>query len=198
MTDKKSHPKQPHHAPPPDEKAEAAAREPLPGAAEAADAEQMKLLEQLRADLEETKDRVLRSQAELDNYRKRAAREIEDHRRYANLPLVRDLLPVLDNMERAIGAAGKNCEAAGLLEGVKLVVQQLESVLTKHHCQRIEALHQPFDPHLHEAISQQPSAEFPPGTVLLVAQCGFQLFDRVVRPSQVIVSAAPAEPVQED
>ena len=64
-------------------------------------------MEELRQDLEAAKDRVLRSQAELENYRKRAAREIEDHRRYANLPLLRDLLPVLDNIERAIGAADK-------------------------------------------------------------------------------------------
>ena len=75
-------------------------------------AEQANLLDQLRADLEGAKDRVLRSQAELENYRKRAAREIEDHRRYANLPLMRDLLPVLDNIERAIAAADKTHDAA--------------------------------------------------------------------------------------
>jgi molecular chaperone GrpE len=151
-------------------------------------AEQTNLLEQLRADLEGAKDRVLRSQAELENYRKRAAREIEDHHRYANLPLLRDMLPVLDNIERAVGAADKTHDAASLLDGIKMVVQQLDTVLQRYHCVRIEALHQPFNPHLHEAISQQPTAEYPPNTVILVAQQGFQLFDRVVRPSQVIVS----------
>jgi molecular chaperone GrpE len=155
---------------------------------EAAAADQVNLLEQLRADLEGAKDRVLRSQAELENYRKRAAREIEDHRRYANLPLLSDLLPVLDNIQRAVDAADKTHDAASLLEGIKMVLQQFDGVLQRHHCVRIEALRAPFNPHLHEAISQQPSDEFPPNTVLLVVQPGFQLFDRVVRPSQVIVS----------
>ena len=115
------------------------------------------LLEQLRTDLEAARDRVLRSQAELENYRKRAAREIEENRRYAELPLIRDLLPVLDNIERAIAAAEKSQDVAVLLDGIKLVARQFEEVLARHHCQRIGALHLPFDPHLHHAISQQPS-----------------------------------------
>jgi molecular chaperone GrpE len=152
-------------------------------------AEQNQLLDRLRADLDEAKDRVLRSQAELDNYRKRAAREIEDNRRYANLPLIHDLLPALDNIERAIAAAEKAQDVAGLLEGVKLVARQFEDVLQRYHCTRIPALHQVFDPHLHQSISQQPTDEYPPNTVVLVSQAGFRLHDRVVRPSQVIVSA---------
>jgi len=152
--------------------------------------EEIDPIEQLRTELEEAKDRALRSRAELENYRRRAAREMQDHRRYANLPLMRDLLPVLDNMDRAIEAAEKNHDAAGLLEGFKMVARQLEDVLGRHHCVKIEALDKPFDPHLHEAISQQPTDEHPPETVVLVAQTGFQLHDRVVRPSQVIVSAA--------
>ena len=162
------------------------------GAADgAAEAAEENLLDQLRNDLEAAKDRVLRSQAELENYRKRAAREIEEHRRYANLPLMHDLLPVLDNIERAIAAAEKTHDVAGLLEGVKLVARQFEEIFARHHCLRIGALHLPFDPHLHHAISQQATDEFPPNTVVLVAQPGFQLHDRVVRPSQVIVSRAP-------
>ncbi len=80
---------------------------------------------------------------------------------------------------------------AGLLEGVKLVARQFEETFARHHCLRIGALHLPFDPHLHHAISQQVTDEFPPNTVVLVAQPGFQLYDRVVRPSQVLVSRAP-------
>ncbi|HXT59783.1 MAG TPA: nucleotide exchange factor GrpE [Pirellulales bacterium] len=146
--------------------------------------------EQARRDLDEARDRVLRAQAELDNYRKRARRELDEERRYAALPLLGDLLPVLDNVGRAIQAAEKNSEAGSLVEGVKLVAQQLEGVLGRYHCVRIEALHKPFDPHLHQAIMQQPSAEYPPGTVLQVAQEGYQVYDRVLRPAQVIVSAA--------
>lgn len=149
------------------------------------------LLEQLRADLEAAKDRVLRSQAELENYRKRAAREIDENRRYAELPLMRDLLPVMDNVERAVAAAEQTQDVAVLLDGIKLVARQFEEVFDRHHCKRIGALHLPFDPHLHHAIAQQPSSEFPPNTVLIVAQPGFQLHDRVVRPSQVVVSRLP-------
>lgn len=86
-------------------------------------------LEKLRADLEAARDRALRSQAELENYRKRAAREIEEHRRYAELPLMRDLLPVLDNVERAIAAADKSQDVAVLLDGMKLVAREFEDAL---------------------------------------------------------------------
>ena len=150
-------------------------------------------VEQLRVDLEEVSDRALRAQAELENYRRRVARQMEEERRYANMPLLRDLLPVLDNMRRAIEAAEKTEDAPSLLEGFRMVTKQLEGVLARHHCTEIEALGGPFDPNLHEAISQQPSAGHPEGTVLLVAQSGFQLHDRVVRPSQVIVSGADPE-----
>jgi len=86
-------------------------------------------------------------------------------------------------------------DAPRLLEGVKIVAQQLEAVLQRHHCMPIAALHQPFDPNVHEAILHQPSADAAPNTVLAEVQQGFQLHDRVVRPSQVIV-AAPAQDSQ--
>jgi molecular chaperone GrpE len=172
-----------------DQNAEAAQPQP---AGDAAAPEENNLLEQLRADLEAAQDRLLRSHAELDNYRKRAAREIEEHRRYANLPLIRDLLPVLDNLERTIAAAETSRDVAGLLEGVKLVDRNLEEVLARYHCVRIAALDQPFDPNLHQAITQQATDRIPPGTVVLVSQAGFRLHDRVVRPSQVIVSTSPS------
>jgi len=151
---------------------------------------------QLRAELEEAKDRALRYQAELENYRKRAARQIEEERRYASMGLMRDLLPVWDNTIRAIEAAEKTRDIDGLVAGIKMVADQLERALQRHDCARIAALHHPFDPHLHQAISQMPSPDFEPNTVIAVAQEGFQLHDRVVRPSQVIVASgtSPAEP----
>lgn len=169
-----------------------------PEAAEqAAVAEMNSQIQSLEDELGQMKDRALRLQAEMDNYQKRVSRDMADQRRYAEMGLIRDLLPVLDNMLRAIEAAEKSGEAPGLLEGFKMVVQQLEGVLENHHCTRIKALHEPFDPNLHAAISQQPIAEFPPNTVVLVASEGYRLHDRVVRPSQVIVSTTPptkAEP----
>ena len=148
-------------------------------------------VEKLRADLQEAGDRVLRAQAELENYRKRARRELEDSLRYATMPLMRDLLPVLDDLGRAIQAAEKAGEPIALTDGVKMVAQKLEEVLARHDCKKVEALGQPFDPTVHEAISQQPTTEYPPQSVMLVAQDGYTLHDRVVRPSQVSVSTAP-------
>jgi molecular chaperone GrpE len=145
----------------------------------------------LQTQVAEANDRALRARAELDNYRKRVQREIEDERRFAAQPLLGELLPVIDNVQRAITAAEKSPEGAGLLEGFKMVARQLEDVLARHGCRRIEAAGRPFDPHLHQAIAQQPSGDVPPGTVLLVAQDGYQLHDRVIRPSHVIVSKAP-------
>lgn len=145
----------------------------------------------LREELEAAKDRELRCRAELDNVRKRAARELEEQRRYADMPMLRDLLPVLDNIDRAIQAADQNADANALLSGFQMVRQQLQDVLKNHHCVPIEALHTPFDPNVHHAVMQQPSAEHPVQTVLMVTQEGYQLHDRVVRPSQVIVSTTP-------
>lgn len=149
--------------------------------------------DRLRAEALEAKDRALRAQAELENVRKRMRREMEDERRYALLPLLRDLLPVVDNMGRAIEATSTSAaDASGLLAGVKILAQQLETTFSQYHCHRITALGEPFDPHRHAAISQQPSNEYPAGVVMLVAQDGYQLHDRVIRPAQVIVSTGPA------
>jgi molecular chaperone GrpE len=105
---------------------------------------------------------------------------------------MRDLLPVVDNIERAIEAAEKQGDSESLLAGFKLVHQQLLNVLSQHNCVKIEAQGQPFDPQFHAAILQQPSDKIPAHHVLLVAQAGYKLHDRVVRPAQVIISTGPA------
>jgi len=151
-------------------------------------------IDQLREEIEAARDRELRALAELDNYRKRIARQLDEERRYAGLSLMRAMLPVLDNLKRAVDAAEKTHDAASLLEGVKLVLKQFYSALERHHCLPIESLHGPFDPNLHEAVLQQPSGEFPENTVLHEVLPGFQLHDRVVRPSQVVVSTAALPP----
>jgi len=144
------------------------------------------------AQLNEARDRNLRLQAELENVRKRMLRTVEEERRYACLPLMRDVLPVVDNLQRAIEAAEQHENATALLEGVKLVVGQLHAALERHHCTPIVAHGAVFDPHVHEAIAQLPSPDHEPGHVCLVTQAGYQLYDRVIRPAQVIV-AAPRE-----
>jgi molecular chaperone GrpE len=128
-------------------------------------------------------------QAEMQNLRNRTSREIADERKYAALPVLRELLPVVDNIDRAIEAAEKAGEAENLLAGFRLVKQQLHSILSRHHCEPIAAENQSFDPHFHEAILQQPSADVPSGTVMQVTQPGYKMHERVVRPAQVIVSS---------
>lgn len=149
-------------------------------------------VEELQSQLAAAEDRVLRAYAELDNYRKRANRLLQEETKYAPLPLMRDLLPVVDNLERAIQSADQQGDSAKLLEGVKMIAQQLLGVLERHHCRPIEAKGAAFDPHVHEAITQIPSGELPPGTVAEVTLTGYQLHDRIVRPAQVLVSTRPA------
>ncbi|MCA9150443.1 MAG: nucleotide exchange factor GrpE [Planctomycetales bacterium] len=145
----------------------------------------------LQAEVDQLKDRALRAQAEFENYRRRVQREMQEERRYSAQPVLTDLLPVLDNMERAIEAAQQSEGGAGLLEGFKLVRQQMLSILEKHNCTPIPADGQVFDPTLHQAILQTPSNEVEAGRVIQVSQHGYQLNGRVIRPSQVIVSSGP-------
>lgn len=149
-------------------------------------------IERLKAELSSAKDQTLRALADVDNVRKRARKEMDEVLKYGNLPLMHDLLPVIDNLGRAIEAADKTPDVASLLAGMKMVAQQLQEALARSHCLKISALHQPFDPHRHAALMQQPSAEQAANTVLAVLQDGFQLHDRVIRPAQVVVSTGPA------
>jgi molecular chaperone GrpE len=155
-------------------------------------------IQRLERELATAHDAALRSHAELDNYRKRSFRELEEQRKYAGLPLMRDLLPVLDNLDRAIQAAEQSDSSSGLLEGVSMVAQHLHSVLDQHACKRIEAKGSAFDPNLHEAIGQLHCSDIPAGSVAEVTTVGYELHGRVVRPSQVFVSLGPAEEQPED
>lgn len=151
----------------------------------------------LDSQLADAERRVLLAQAELDNFRKRTKKDTEQQLKYANLPLVRDLLDVIDNLQRATSAATSdtNHQASAsnqaLVEGVRMVLQQFQTALAKYGCQPIQALGCPFDPNFHEAIAQMPSNEYQAGTIAQEVAVGYLLHDRVVRPSSVIVSAGP-------
>jgi molecular chaperone GrpE len=132
------------------------------------------------------------TRADFENYQKRFQRDLATERRFAQAPLAGDLLPALDNLERALGSARQAGDAGALVQGVAMVQTQLLDALRRHGVTRIEAQGQPFDPNLHQAVMQQPSAEQPPGTVLGVLEQGYLIHDRVLRPARVIVSAAPA------
>ena len=154
------------------------------------------LLEQLQAALAERdqyKEKWARSMADLDNFRKRVYREMDDERKYQALPLLKSLLPVFDGLDRAIFAASQSKNFDDLLNGLQMTVKQLESALSGQGAKAIQALGQPFDPNLHEAISQAPSNEHPPMTVMNDVERGYTLHDRVIRPSKVIVTVAPSK-----
>lgn len=138
--------------------------------------------------LEDTVALLKQTQADFENYQKRAARERDAERKYAVAPLARDLFPALDNLQRAMDAAKQVGESGPLVQGVAATQAQLVQLLARHAITPIEAQDQPFDPNKHEAVMQRPSADHPPGTVVQVLQGGFQLHDRILRPASVVVS----------
>jgi molecular chaperone GrpE len=133
-----------------------------------------------------------RVQADFENYRKRALRDQERLVAHAHERLVRELLPILDDLERTLEAAERH-EEAQLVEGVKLVEKSLRAALAKEGLTEIDAGGQ-FDPHVHEALLTQPSEDAAPGSVLDVVQRGYRLGDKVVRPARVVVAAETSEP----
>ena len=147
-------------------------------------------LEEAEAKRDEYLDGLQRLAADFDNYRKRAARDQESLVARANERLVKELLPVLDDLGRALEAAAKHEEAA-LEEGVQLVQRALADLLAKEGLAEIETNGR-FDPHVHEALLTQPS-EAEEGSVIQVLQKGYRLGDRVLRPARVVVAAAPPE-----
>ena len=149
-------------------------------------------LEALRAERDTNRDKWLRAEAELDNYRKRAQRDADEIRKYQSIGLVRDLLSGLDNLRRAEEAAAKSKNVDELLKGISMVSVHFENTLKAHGIERIEAEGQPFDPNFHEAVTQIPS-EHPAMTVITDYEPGYKLHDRVIRPSKVVVSSGPAE-----
>ncbi|HRX83698.1 MAG TPA: nucleotide exchange factor GrpE [Phycisphaerae bacterium] len=141
----------------------------------------------------EWKDKYLRARAEMQNAVRRAANERDDAVRYANAGVLKDLLEVVDDFERAVAAAEQADSTASVIDGVKMVQEKLAKFLRDHQVEPIDAQDAPFDPMQHEALLQQPSRDVPAGTVLQQVQRGYRLRDRVLRPAKVIVATAPAD-----
>lgn len=185
-----------------------APREPKPAGAAPAEAGEVLLdqaleapaegeLARVREELATAHDRLLRMQADFENFRKRAQREREDALAYGTQILVKDLLSVVDNLARAIEHARKSegGDLEGLLQGVELVRRELDALLVKHHVQEVEALGKTFNPALHEAMAQIPNAGVDPNTIVEVLQKGYRLRERLIRPARVIVARSPDVPV---
>jgi molecular chaperone GrpE len=156
-----------------------------------------RLREELEAktrELEAQQNRYVRAVAEFDNARKRGAREREEYTRYANESLLRDILPVLDNLDRALQAARAEPGTSSLSTGVELIQRELLRVLEKFGLTAFTSVGQPFDPERHEAIARVPSADVPDMTVAGETARGYLLHGRVLRPAMVTVAVAPEEP----
>ncbi len=146
------------------------------------------------AEVSQLKDQLLRLQADFENFRRRSLKEREEAFQYGHENLVKELLPTVDNLERAIESArgSGSGDLQGLLQGVELVLRELRGVFEKHGVAEVEADGKPFDPSVHEAMAQLPDGSVAPGTVVQVYEKGYRLRDRLLRPSRVVVSRAPA------
>ncbi len=145
-------------------------------------------------------DRALRATADLENVRRRSRRELDDARIETRTKVLKEMLPVIDNLERAIEHAEQgelDEKQAGILDGVKLVLRQFAQALERFDVRVVEAVGQPFDPNLHEAISQMETSEHPPGAVAQAFQTGYTIGSRLLRPALVVVAKAPPEPAPE-
>ncbi|WP_221032301.1 nucleotide exchange factor GrpE [Actomonas aquatica] len=151
------------------------------------------LLEKARQDATSAKEAHLRAVADLENFRRRTARERDDLRAYAAANVVEELMPVLDNLGFALLAAkAPNAELKSLTDGVEMVANQFKTALGNHGLKEVNPVGGDFDPNLHEAMSQQPSDEVEEGKVLQVIRVGYTLNGRLLRPASVIVSGGPA------
>ncbi|MBE2180784.1 MAG: nucleotide exchange factor GrpE [Chthoniobacterales bacterium] len=168
-----------HHEP--DPKPDTA--EPAPGADGGAD---------LSAELDKFRDLALRTAADFDNYRKRAAREKEDAIRYANTSLLENLLPLFDNFELGLEAARSAPDAAAILQGLDMVRRQFQDFLASVGVEEIKTDNAEFDPNLMEAVGHEPDDKTPEGHVLRQTRRGYKLRDRLLRPASVFVSKGPA------
>jgi molecular chaperone GrpE len=171
-----------------------AAEPPVPAPPPALTAAEIEDLKSKAAQAGQWHDQWLRAAADLDNFRKRAARERQEAARFANEALLQKLMPALDNFDMAAAAAagGQETSLQALQTGVAMILQQLRSVLTEAGLEEIDATGKAFDPNFHEAVSQEESAGLAEGQVVRQLRKGYKLRERLLRPATVVVAKAPA------
>ena len=155
-------------------------------------------LQRLIAENAELKDRLLRSHAELENFRRRTQKEALDAMKYQATGVIRDMLPGIDNLKRAIEVTEQTGDTQKLLDGIKMVLPQFLDALKSNACEPLDPTGQPFDANFHEALAQVPSSDHEPMTVLQVVEQGYKIHDRVIRPAKVMVTCAPPAPATEE
>jgi molecular chaperone GrpE len=150
-------------------------------------------LESARKEAKKNYDRLLRVSAEFENYKKRTIKEQVELKKFANEALLKDLLSVVDNLERAIASTdGESEEVSTFLKGVELTHQEILKILKKNDVMSIEAVDSPFNPCFHQAVMQTESADYPANTVIEELQKGYLIYDRLLRPAMVVVSKSPS------
>ncbi len=155
-----------------------------------------KRLEEKEKEAKEIYDRFLRMAADLENFRKRAAREKEDYVKFANEDLIKAIIPFIDNLERAVNHAEKVNDASVMIEGVRLTLQQVLQTLNRFGLSSFESVGKPFDPALHEAMMVVETEQHEPNQVVEEFQKGYLLGDRLLRPATVSVSKLPGKETQ--
>jgi len=145
-------------------------------------------LEVAQRQAKESYDKFLRVYAEFENYKKRMEREKSDFLKYANEGLIKELLPVIDNLDRAVGQARQKAEAQSLVEGVEMILRQIKEVMEKHGVKELQSLGEPFDPNVHEAMMHEIADDHDENTVIDELQKGYIFKDRLIRPALVKVS----------
>jgi len=150
-------------------------------------------LDAIKVERDQNLDKFQRVTAELENFRRRAQREAELSARYSSLPLIRDLLPAMDNVGRTIQAAEQTGKVDDLIQGLQMIVAQFDQIFGSHSAKPIAAVGETFDPNLHEALQQVPTDEHPPMTVIQELERGYIMHDRVIRPTKVLVACALPE-----
>lgn len=160
------------------------------GAVQAEVQDQEVVEESLQQTAERLEDALLRSKADFQNFQRRSTIEKSEAIQYANVELMKSLLPVMDDFERSFQAAESAESSDADTQGFRMIYENFMNALSRFGLQPIDALHQTFDPAIHEALLQQPCDEHPPGTVIEEVARGYRLRDRVVRPARVIVSKA--------
>lgn len=145
------------------------------------------------AEVARLKDQLLRTAADFDNYRKRARRDVVEAERRARDETLREVLPVIDNLERAVQASESAKDAAAVAEGVRMVLKQFDDVASRLDLERISAVGERFDPSLHDAVQQMETSEHPPGTIMAEVVPGYRLGDRLLRAALVVVARPPSD-----
>jgi len=187
--------------PAPTQGATPAPAQPAPAAAPAPQPAGPSLDEQLATAKKEaaaTHERFLRAVADLENYRKRTLREKDELRQFAATSVMQDIIPIIDNLGLGLAAAQQQTEVKAIVDGLTLVLEQFKSTLARHGLKEVNPAGAAFDPHLHECISHQPSAEVAEEKVIQVVRLGYTLNGRLLRPASVVVSSGPAKPAAQE